>query len=386
MKGIRRSFKVEGLNLERFVCMTATKNIVLCRVERTDGRTLTACTDESFMQELAAMAAEGGWRMTLGERQGAGRALDLLKRRWLAAAAAAVFGLLLMLSTQILWHIEIIGADSYRAELSAALKELGVSVPMPRSRLEPGRLQEALEWRYPQVAWFECGLRGMTLEIRAVEGRLPGEAISGGPCDVIASRDGIVHSIVTRAGTPVVAAGDVVRRGDVLIRGEERTASGMTRPVAARGSVYARVWDTALVRMSAMELQTSYTGRSQTVWTVRSPWFDLWQMEEPAYEQADVSVREQPLGGIFIPLVIRTETRMEAEVARVRADPASLEAQGSAAAMKKLREFVGGKDSLVDNWVNWSMIDDEILLFAATGERIVDVAQQERDSGMAATE
>lgn len=386
MRGVQRAFTVEGLNLERFVRMAGERGVALSGIRRPGGRRITACAAEPALPVLTQMAEECGWRLIVGRRQGAGRMLDALAGRWLLCAGAVVAAAALLLGTQLLWRIEVTGAESYGADVRQALADMGVRPLIWRGSVDTGAIRDALEWRYPQVAWFECGWRGTTLEIRAVEGILPEEPPDDGPCDVVAARDGIVQSIVTRAGTPVVAVGEVVRAGQVLIRGEERTAGGQTRPVAARGSVYARVWDTAQVRMSAAEIQTSYTGREQTVWTVRCPWFDLWRMEDSGFAQQDVSVRELPVGGFFLPLVLRVETRLEAEIVRVPADRARLEVEGSAAAMRKLAEIAGGKDSLVDNWVNWSMIDDEILLFAATGERIVDVARQERGSGMAATE
>lgn len=53
---------------------------------------------------------------------------------------------------------------------------------------------------------------------------------------MVAARDGIVDSIRTKAGTALVQPGDVVRKGQILIRGEERTGSGV-RAVSARGVV-----------------------------------------------------------------------------------------------------------------------------------------------------
>lgn len=387
MRGFMRIFAVEGLNLERLLRIAGERGIAITGVRRATGRRVTGLVRESELPLLATLAKEGGWRLESGERAGAGHAVDLMRKRWLLTAGVVLAFALILACTQVMWRIEIVDAGAYEADLRIALAEMGVRTPMLREQVEPSVIRDALEWRYPRVAWIECGWRGMTLVIRVVEGVLPqSDGASDGSCDVVAARDGVVSSIVTRAGTPVVAVGDVVRKGQVMIRGEERTSGGEVRPVAARGSVMARVWDGVSVQMSLYETQTIYTGRTQTVWTVASPWFDLWPVEESGYAQQDTAVTELPLGGFFIPLTLRTETRMEAECTRQLRDRDALYEDCARAATLRLYEKVGGKESLVDNWVNWSIIEDEILLSAAIGERIVDIAQQERDSVMAAAE
>lgn len=387
MKGLHRAFTVEGLNLERLVRTAGERGVVITGVKRAGSRKLTAAADEAALPLLQELAEQGGWRFSTGERQGLGRRLDAMKRRRVLLAAILCGMVLIAGASQVMWQVEIVGAGSYDADIRMALEEMGVTPPMLRRKVDAAAIRDALEWRYPRVAWFECGWRGMTLVIRAVEGVLPQDSVGEpGACDIVAARDGVVQSLVTRAGTPVVKAGELVQAGQVLIKGEERTSGGELRPVAARGSVYTRVWESAAVRMPLYETETIYTGRTQTVWTVTCPWFSLWRLPESGYAQEDVSVREMPLGGFFLPLKLRVETRLEAECRQVQRDLQAVKADGERAAMQKLYEKCGGKDSLVDNWVNWSIIEDEILLSVATGEMLEDIARQERGSGMAATE
>ena len=192
---------------------------------------------------------------------------------------------------------------------------------------------------------------------------------------MVAARDGIVDSIRTKAGTALVQPGDVVRKGQILIRGEERTGSGV-RAVSARGVVMARVWDAAAVCMNLTELHTSYSGRTEESVSVVSPWFALWHEPESEFHQADVSRRTLPLGGFFLPLTCVWEKRYECEITKQNRANEEITAEASIAALRKLREIIGTNESLVDKWVNCSMIDHEVLLAVATGERLVDIAEQ----------
>ena len=259
---------------------------------------------------------------------------------------------------------------------AANCEALGITPPMRKSDVHPGQLRDLLEWRYPETAWVECGWRGMTLLIRVVDGVPAGTPLSEtGAGDVVAARDGIVDSIRTKAGTALVQPGDVVRKGQILIRGEERTGSGV-RAVSARGVVMARVWDAAAVRMDLTELHTSYSGRTEESVSVVSPWFALWHEPESEFHQADVSRRTLPLGGFFLPLTCVWEKRYECEITKQNRANEEITAEASIAALRKLREIIGTNESLVDKWVNCSMIDHEVLLAVATGERLVDIAEQ----------
>ena len=380
------AFSVEGLNTERFIRQAGEKKIRLTGLRRSAPRRITGLLPEDDLPMLQELALQGGWRLTTGARHGAGRAAEWLRRRWLFTAAAVMAGLCLLAASQVVWRIEIVDGGSYSADIREALVELGVEAPMLRSQVEIGELRDALEWRYPRIAWFECGLRGSVLTIRPEIGVLPRTDTGyDGSCDVVAARDGIVHTIVTRAGTPVVKAGDIVQAGDVLIRGEERTSEGQVRAVAARGSVIARVWEGTSIRMPATETVTVYTGQSETVWTLRTPWFDLWPIGESAYAQYDAAVSETKLCGIFIPVTLHVETRMEAECTTQLRNMDELEADAYEAAVRKLHEKLGPEESLIDIWGNCSMIDAESVLSVAIGEMRVEIGVQRSASGMAAS-
>lgn len=379
------AFTAEGLNIERFIRRAGEQSIRLTGVRRIAPRRMAALVAEDCLPSLQEIALQGGWKLTVGSRKGAGRAAEWFHRRRLLAAGVTAAAIALFAASQVMWRVEIIDGGTYGADVRAALTEIGVTAPMLRSRVNIGAVRDALEWRYPRIAWFECGWRGTTLVIRPVEGVLPRtDGSYDGSCDVVAVRDGVIHNIVTRAGTPVVEVGEIVRKGDVLIKGEERTSEEGIRPVAARGSVIARVWEGATVRMPAEETVTKYTGSTETVWTIRTPWFDLWKMRECSFAQYDTAVSEMSFGGIFLPMVLHRETRMEAEISTMLREIEELEADAYEAALRKLHEKVGAEESLIDIWGNCSMIDAENIESVAIGEMLVDIGTQVPASGMAA--
>lgn len=285
-----------------------------------------------------------------------------------------------------MWRIEIQNAGPYEADLRNFLYERGIAPPMMKSRVDIEQLRTDLCWRYPRVAWTECGWRGMTLVIRMVEGVMPDDNTEEEPCDVIASRDGIICSIMTYAGTPQVKAGDIVHRGQILIKGEERTFDGGIKAAEASGVVMARVWDGAAVRIPTVDVETVYTGATDSTINMKGPWFDLWMESPSPYESYDTKRTQLPVSSLFIPFTLIREERFEAEYHRSLRNMDELLSDAESAALRKLHEKTGFDESLVDKWVNCSMIDDEILQAIAIGERLIDIAVQSPSTAMAAAE
>lgn len=389
MKGKERPWRVaiqvEGVNLPRFAARAGEMGAALTQV-RLSGKRMTALVRQGDVQRLREMAEKGGWRFSVGARQGLGRTVARI-REHLALLSALVLGIGVLLgASRMMWRVSVENAGVYAADLPAYLQALGISPPMAKRRVNLGELRDLLEWRYPETAWVECGWRGMTLVIRVCDGVPAGQALTeAGAGDVVAARDGIVRSIRTKAGTPLVQVGDFVRKGQTLIRGEERTADGQVRAVSARGVVMARVWDAAAVTMDTTAWTTTYSGSVEEGMTVLSPWFALWHMPDTAFTQADVSRRTMPLGGFFLPLQCVWEKRYECEITKQNRAIEEISAEASIAALRKLREIIGWDESLVDKWVNCSMIEPEVLLAVATGERLVDIAAQSFSGAPAAT-
>ena len=380
------SVTVEGLNIGRFLRQAGERGIRLTALQRINPRKVTAMIREDQLPILQQLAAGGGWMLRAGARKGAGKGVDWLQRRWLLGAAVICAGIALIAACRVMWRIEITGAGTYEADMRAALTELGVEAPMLRSRIDVDAIRDELEWRYPRIAWIEAGWRGTTLIVRAEEGVLPRmDGVQDGPVDVVASRDAVIHSIVTRAGTPVVKAGDIVKKGDILIKGEERTSEGAVKLVAARGTVTARVWEGAVVNMPAVEMTTEYTGRVQVCSTIWTPFFDLWQLSGCDYAHYDTAVSQMPLGGIFLPMIWRTETCMEAKISANVREPDVLQDEAKAAAVYKLQEKLAQGESFIDIWGNCSMIEDEKVQAYAIGEKLVEIGMRVPATGMAAT-
>ena len=172
------------------------------------------------------------------------------------------------------------------------------------------------------------------------------------PGDVVAVRDGIVDAVRVYAGTAAVEAGDAVRQGQVLIRGEERAADGAVTPVAARGVVTARCWQSHTVRMPLDEVVSEETGRTCALSQIVTPWFSLPQEAEgPQYLASNLAITLTPVGGCFFPVWRKTTVFSEVSLSYRRRPEAQVRAEAAEAALERLKTMLYGYE-IIDQWVD----------------------------------
>ena len=371
----KRAFMLKGLNLERFINLMQKENVPLYKVQRKDNRTLQAACCERDMAKVMQLAEEKGWRFAMGRRMGLGRVLEGIRARPGILIGAALAMAMLLVALRFVWVVRIQGAGPYQADIAAYLKENGVGPGTPIARIDAKEWENRLTLRYPRMAWFHVYVSGMTLVVDCTQGRPAPEEKTLGPGDLIARCDGIVTEIRVYAGTAAVKPGDVVRRGQVLIRGQVRGRDEAAVPVRARGEVLARCWHTAVVETPLLTTADMETGREMTVMQLVTPWLAFPQtLEKPEYLNWNTYISLAPVGGVYFPLQRKTVTYREVSLEYALPDQQQLLRETRLAAEKKLRKAVGSYE-IIDKWEDYCMIEDEKLSVSMTGEWIMDIGQ-----------
>ena len=368
-------FYAEGLRLEKLMNEASRQGLRLYSAERkADRRVLVTCAPKTYCA-FARLAREKGYAVTEAQPVGIFGALKrLLWRRGLMIGAILALPLL-FIATRFVWAVEVENAGVYKGEISLFLQENGLFPGIPRSSVDLAELREKLEWRLPAVQWVRAEMDGLTLRIRLEQGTPPPEIQDRGEAgDVIAAEDGILTRLTVFSGTAACNNGDPVRKGQVLIKGEERTTSGGIRQVRARGEAIARVFISAQAQSSLRETQTIPTGKEARRKVIVSPFGTFSAQEEPAFLTWDEERTEMPIGGVFIPLWLRRETRLEAALESVprSMDEAKREAAEMALFALEKRE---NSHEFVDKWVDYSMIEGDIVVATATAEICRDIAR-----------
>ncbi len=366
-------FSVQGLNLERFLNLLLQNDIRLLKAKRTDTRTLRCTCRSADLPVILDLAAQKGWSIQHTGSAGLSAVWMHIRKRPGIPIGLTLMFVFLCAATRFIWKVDIRGADAYQAELSSFLQQSGYTAGIPRNRIDAKALESILTQRYPEIAWFQAYVSGMTLVVEVTHGTLPPQEETHEAGSVYAAQNGIIHSIRVYAGTPAVKAGDVVQKGDLLIRGEERSYDGTLRQVHADGVVLARCWQSFSVRLPMYELHSIETGAETAVTALCTPWFSVpLSGDEPAYLTSNRIITQVPVGGVFFPVYRQTTLYREVSLEKLPRDEQTVRSEAEQAALKKLKMALFDHD-IIDKWVDYCMIEDDTLALTVTAETLVDI-------------
>ena len=167
------------------------------------------------------------------------------------------------------WFCVVRGNETVpTAEILHALSEEGVRFGVWGLSLDSEDLKNRMLNRIPELRWLAVNREGGLVTVLTAERKLeePSEERFD-IANVVAIRPGIVREIHVTDGAAVVAPGDSVQTGDLLISGIAEWTTH-TQLMSAAGEVYADTMRQIELVRPAQSYKKVYTGRTETVFTI----------------------------------------------------------------------------------------------------------------------
>lgn len=175
--------------------------------------------------------------------------------------------ILLVYFSSIVWIIDIDG--------NSTISEVDIRNVCTQNNLKLGTLirnvdgkniTEALKNKFKNIAWINTSIEGTRVHIKLTEGIVTNiQKADSLPTNIVASTNGIISSIVTDKGTPMVKKDDVVKKGDILISGNIKNTGNeeiiVDDYVHSEGSVRAIVTKNVNFKINLKTNEKFYTGK-----------------------------------------------------------------------------------------------------------------------------
>lgn len=263
---------LSGPHQERFLNICASKQICIWRLIRKDSHYIFYISKAGW-KELDEIAVKTGCTYQCLSKRGLPFLFRRYKKRKVFILSLMISFALFYILSLFLWQIQAKGCYSHsEEEIIDYLKEKGIKSGTKISSISCHKLEEQIRKDYKDIAWVSCDLKGTLLTVTIKE-TLDNETIAeekeSVPCNLIASKDGTIDSIIVRSGSAKVKKGDKVKAGDVLISGlvELYDDSGQlteTTNVMAKGDIYAITKQVYSDTFELLYYKKDYTGNTAT--------------------------------------------------------------------------------------------------------------------------
>lgn len=212
--------RIRGYSPERFINLCANKNIYMWNIKKTPDGYICSMSVKAFFM-LASIAHKTRCRVKIIKKVGLPFKMQkIMKRRMFLFGLILSIFIMLALSLFV-WRIEIEGNLEYTNEaIIDFLADNNIRVGSIKFKLNCSEIDNLLLDHSKKTIWVSSELKGTKLFIHIREGVEPEiSPAENRPCDLVATVDGTIISIITRRGTPMVKAGDEVKSGDILVSG-----------------------------------------------------------------------------------------------------------------------------------------------------------------------
>lgn len=215
--------RLSGYSPERFLNLCSNHNILIWDLKNRDGCYEFHISIAGY-RRLKPLLKKTKTRVTIQKRIGFPFFLyRYRKRKMFFAGIVLSVGFLLYLTTFV-WLIDIHGNSLITDDaILSFLEEQKSSFGCKKNRIDCNALEEALRTDFEDVIWASVRLSGTKMTVDIQENLITKSKTEAtdvppeGAYHIIADKDALVTSIITRKGTPLVKAGSKVQKGDILV-------------------------------------------------------------------------------------------------------------------------------------------------------------------------
>ncbi len=213
--------KVEGLTLERFLNLAATRDIYLWDIKRIGYTLLEMKVSIEGFKALKEVVKKAGCKVEIIDKNGFPFLLHRLKHRKMLGFGFFVFLAIIIFLFSLIWDIEVIGNEMIKGEeIIQALEKENIKKGIIKYRIDKDYTKDFLLDKFEHLSFVSVEIKGTRLIVEVKEQDLPPENIDmDTPCNIVATKKGVIIKTIAKNGNSLVRKGDVVEKGDILIAG-----------------------------------------------------------------------------------------------------------------------------------------------------------------------
>lgn len=213
--------RITGDSTERFLNLCSNKQIYLWELEHKN-HGYEMCISIKEFRKLKPILKKTGTKVSIVERFGLPFFLHRYRKRKLFFLGSIICVFLIYVLTLFIWDIRINGNYTITDEtMIEFLKKENVYHGMMINKVQCDKIVNVIRKQFDEIIWVSVSLEGtrLVIDVKENSDTINLTASDLEASDIIASKNGTILSIVTRKGMPMVAQGNQVEKGELLVTG-----------------------------------------------------------------------------------------------------------------------------------------------------------------------
>lgn len=380
---------VEGYFLEKFMNICTHRQILLWDIKVQKDCAIVLKVSIKGFKLLRPVARKTKCRVRIIRKKGLPFLFNRYRRRKTFFVGAFLFILLLYIMTSFIWSIEITGNKELETSyMENILASHGIKPGALKYGIDTKKAVSDMMLDIEKLSWVSIDIKGTKVKVQMRERILKPDMVPEGiPCNIVASKDGLIKQILVTNGMEAVKVDETVIKGQTLIKGNIpiKNEKDKYRLVHATGIVKARTWYEEEIPVERQKVEKVKTGREYTdyslvLFTKRLDMFHKKDIYEN-YDMEDVSKKLSIGNDLVFPfeLIMKryTETKLVSE------EVSEVDARKSAeeAVLKKIMDQKPENAEIVKSDTRY--VDDEVegLKVIVTVECIEDIGVAQEIGG-----
>ena len=308
---------VEGYYIERFINLCTSQKIAIWSLKREKNVKLFLNVGIHDFKKLIPIARKVQCKVKIQKKKGIPFILNRYKKRKIFLALFLVIVILLFISSNFVWNVEIREENNLEIEnIMQDLEEQGLKPGVSKNNIDTKSIINDIRLKRDDIAWMGIELKGTNAIVRIVKSDEKPEIIDESEyCNIVSDKSGVITKINAQNGTAMVNVGDTVNIGTTLIAGwMEGKYTGM-RYVHSKGEIEAKVWYTKSKKIYYKQNVTELTGKEEKQYSLKINNFKInfhkGVSKFEIYDTIDEEKKFKIFSDFYLPISIITTTNKE---------------------------------------------------------------------------
>ncbi|MBU8879435.1 sporulation protein YqfD [Bacillus sp. FJAT-29790] len=288
--------RTSGTGIERFINSLTRSGIHIWNVKRHGNQAVTFKMKLIDVKKIRQVVRNSDCKVEFLHRTGMPFQLKKLLKNSGLAVGATVFFIVIMLLSNMVWGIEIKGADpATEYKIRKELDRFGVQ----RGKLQffidnVESIQRKLSNNIQEITWVGVELKGTTYHLQVVEKNEPQKPEYFSPRHLVAKKKAVIVDMFVEEGQPLVSVNEHVQPGQLLVSGIIGK-EGQTEIVSAKGEIFGETWYMSQVELPLKSIFQVFNGNEKRkhyigIGPLRIP---VWGFGKVEYKEFETETNEK---------------------------------------------------------------------------------------------